>query len=995
MKKISTFLLVLLLNSISMIQARTLQEAAQVANDFIAKRSIMIPSHAQRTAMQRPVELAYTHYQLDDTTPAFYIFNATENNGFVLVSAEDEARTILGYADNGKFDADNIPANMAFWLRMYAEELASVSKQSPLPIGLTSLQVLRPLTPANYPTVEPLLDGVIWGQTAPFNNLCPTVSGYKTPTGCAATAIAQIMYKHQYPAQGTSSHSYKTNSYKVSLSADFWATTYDWANMLPDYSGSYSEEQATAVATLMLHAGIAMDMDYAPNFSGAIGANAMKALYTYFGYDANITVLPKGYIQESDVLRAIATDLEAGRPVFMEGTTINSEGHAFVCDGMQSDGFLHINWGWDGISNGYFAYSALAPDVQGTGGSSSNLAFTQRVITYTGIQPNQGGVATPLVTVSAIERTSNDEIGRNDKLNLALSGFMSRGVTDAAGILMYHIYDSNDSLVSEVEVRDFELASGYFYTTPIPLSHAIPSNLSVGEYELEVVYKDATNTIRPILVKDKGVVRIPMTISESSISYVPQEPAELAPVTQAQIIYMNGTKLWQVTLYSDGFLAADPSSTDVGIQLIIQSSSTTSIVGTYVLDAAYSKQMGSISSAVYAIGISQACKTYTPKQLHLTISEGENGTLQFTYYMEIDAEIHREKHTIAPTWYMLDGSAAYYYDSQVTYDLAAWLTPSRSSNIAKTFATKGGTTMPYFVRGIVSNIRNTPEEITQYQSACFDISEDGTTANQLYCYNTRWLDNTDFTTGEEINIANEVVVLGVLQTKNGTEPEIQGYIYEFNEKSTQRDYSIKSLSLVSIEGMKVTFAWESEATMVEVRLLNAKNKQIGKMYTSEKQVSFNAPEVGKYTICVRPVDEDKQYLADEVKLVIEVDDYSVIDLALVNIEDLKVTVGWTTKAPLVEVRLLNANNKQIGKTQTSESQITFTAPEVGQYTIGVRPMDNHQQYLGEETTLIVVVTPTCVEDVATIATKTKKLLRNGQLLIIRDNKMYNVMGQEL
>ena len=131
-----------------------------------------------------------------------------------------------------------------------------------------------------------------------------------------------------------------------------------------------------------------------------------------------------------------------------------------------------------------------------------------------------------------------------------------------------------------------------------------------------------------------------------------------------------------------------------------------------------------------------------------------------------------------------------------------------------------------------------------------------------------------------------MVVLGVLQTQNGTEPEIQGYIYEFNEKSTQRDYSIKSLSLVSIEGMKVTFAWESEATMVEVRLLNAKNKQIGKMYTSEKQVSFNAPEVGKYAICVRPVDEDKQYLADEVKLVVEVDDYSVKDLALVSIDKL-------------------------------------------------------------------------------------------------------------
>ena len=133
---------------------------------------------------------------------------------------------------------------------MYAEELATLTPASPLSNSMNAIQVLRPLTPAHFPTIEPLLEGVCWGQTEPYNNLCPLVSGYKTPTGCVATAIAQIMYKHQYPVQGKGSHSYKTNSYKLSLSADFGATVYDWANMLPDYTGAYSEEQATAVATL-------------------------------------------------------------------------------------------------------------------------------------------------------------------------------------------------------------------------------------------------------------------------------------------------------------------------------------------------------------------------------------------------------------------------------------------------------------------------------------------------------------------------------------------------------------------------------------------------------------------------------------------------------------------------------------------------------------------------------------------------------------------------
>ena len=122
----------------------------------------------------------------------------------------------------------------------------------------------------------------------------------------------------------------------------------------------------------------------------------------------------------------------------------------------------------------------------------------------------------------------------------------------------------------------------------------------------------------------------------------------------------------------------------------------------------------------------------------------------------------------------------------------------------------------------------------------------------------------------------------------------------------------------------------------------------------------------------------------------------ITELSLLNIDGMKVTVGWTTNAPKVEVRLLNAKNKQIAKTQTSEKQLTFTAPEMGKYTFCVRPMDETQQYLAEEVTLIINVTsPTDVENVSNETNATEKVLRNGQLFILRDGKTYNVMGQEL
>ena len=986
MKKIFTFSLVLLLNSITMVQARTLQDAAQVANDFFAERSVIIASHAQRTAMQRPVELAYTQYQLDTLIPALYIFNAAENNGFVLVSAGDDARSILGYVDKGRFDEDDMPANMHFWLQMYADELAHMSQKQGRKV------VMEMLDPPYYSDVTPILEGVAWGQTTPFNDHCPKISGAKCPTGCAATAVAQIMYAHKYPAQGVGHHSYTTNSYRQKLSADFAATTYEWEKMLPNYAGKYSDEAKNAVATLMSHVGIAMEMDYTPAMS-AVGINdAMIGLITYFGYDKDIRVLPKYYMPEDEILRTISVELEAGRPVYVEGTTVNQEGHAFVCDGIESSGLLHINWGWDGMCDGYFALSALAPDIHGVGGSTTGLAFTENVSAYVGIRPDEGGKTQAYMTASTITRTCADEIERDEKVDVTVMMLYNCGLNDVQGMMSYNVYDKQGELVAQLPCVELELLNGYYYGK-IEMSHTIPDDLGAGEYELEVVLVEEDGTSNTFMVPRRGIVRMPMTLSDTAIWFVPQTELPLKPIERGQIINVNGTKQWLLTLFSKDFTSWYPSSTDQVIQCTITTQENTSIIGSYTWK--HSSLAGEIANPIYGVGILQVCQVMDVEDMHLTFLPGEDGKLELLYRVEADGQVIEDKCTITPDWYMQKGATYYSYNTNITNDLSATLTPAQAIEITQTLPDTAETKMQYLVRGTISNMRNTPEQIMQHKSACFDISNDGTTNDQLYCYNTRWLNNTDFVTGEEITVGNEVVVLGPLQNYNATTPELKGYIYEFNEKSQQEDFVITELSLLSLEGMKVTVGWTTNAPMVEVRLLNAKNKQIGKQYTTDKQVSFTAPEIGQYTICVRPVDEDKQYLAEEVKLVVEVDDYSVKDLALVSIDNMKVTVAWTTKAPLVEVRLLNANNKQIGKTQTSESQITFTAPEVGQYTVGVRPMYDDQQYLAEEVTLIVVVTPTGVEDVTTTTIPTKKLLRNGQLLIIRDGKMYNIMGQEL
>jgi hypothetical protein len=502
---------------------RTPEEAAIIASQFISQSHCTPMQRMQRaaaaTSMEKPVELAYTQYQINNVTPAVFIFNSHDTNKFVLVSATDNARAILGYSDNSSFDPNSIPQNMQFWLQMYADELARTEATPVLKTGQVTMVGPKRAASSSYPTIAPILGTMVWGQGEPYNNLCPSVNGERCVTGCVATAISQIMYVHKYPTKGTGSKSYTTETHKLNLSADFGATTYDWDNMLPYYSSGYNSTQAKAVATLLYHVGIAADMDYDPDGSGASSSIALANLSTYFGYDKGINTLPKDFMKEEDVLNAIAADLKIGHPVYVSGATKNREGHAFVCDGMQSDGYLHINWGWYGISNGYFALSALDPEQQGTGGSASDMAFTESVEVYTGIQPDQGGVATPLMTVDKLTFTSGTEISRNAKVAISLDRLVSVGMATAAGTLSYYIYDTNDNLIKTIPLGTFELPTGYGYRDPIDVSAAIPSNVANGNYELEVGYTDNAGTIHPILVKGKGVLRTPITVTSSTITF--------------------------------------------------------------------------------------------------------------------------------------------------------------------------------------------------------------------------------------------------------------------------------------------------------------------------------------------------------------------------------------------------------------------------------------------------------------------------------------------
>ena len=938
------------------IWARTPEQAACVASEFLSSKNTPAVRRMQQAekaeAVTAPVEIAYTQMQVDNE-PAVYVFNGED--GFVLVSAEDDARAILGYSDHGRFDATDMPENMQFWLQMYADELARYEANKPvLKAGQVSMHRAKRAATDSYPTITPILGDVEWGQDEPYNNLCPTVGGERSVTGCVATAISQIMYVHKYPTKGTGSKTYTTESHGLQLNVNFGATTYDWGNMLPYYKNNYNSTQANAVATLMYHVGVAADMDYDPDGSGAISSAALANMGRYFGYDKGIQTLPKDYLKEEDILNAIVADLEIGHPVYVSGATKNKEGHAFVCDGIKSDGYLHINWGWNGVSNGYFALSALDPDQQGTGGSASDMAFTEGVEVFAGIQPDKGGKATPLVTVKSLTMTSGTEISRNAKVAVSLDGFTSVGIATATGTLGYYIYDTNDNLIKTVPIGTFDLPTGYGYAEPIAVSAAIPNNIANGSYEMEVGYTDDAETIHPILVKGKGVVRTPMTVTSTTITFGEGTGSgggttEPAAITGIDITNVDQSNVWSIDLYSSYFWSDYESDNEVLIRLTLNSGSETSVIGSYVMDPTNSGAVGTIdASGLYAIGYYQAYYPYDIEDMHLTITDAENGALQVEYWVKANGtEISDVITTVAPEWYLYSSNEGkyYYYHEYITYELAAAIPASKALAMTKALGHTNTTEMSYFVSGIISEMRNTPEQIVQYKSARFDISDDGTTNNQFYCYNTKWLDNTDFVTGSEVALGDEVVIYGQLQNYMGNTPEIKGYVYSH---STPKNYEITNLQ-VRTEGSSVYFSFESDAPNFHVKVTSAAGETIAEAIIDFKSVSLEDLADGTYTLWIRPVDEAKEYyIGDAVEAQFTIDTSNAVDYAIYNLhvttEDNVVHFSWESNAPYFHVKITDQNGASVVNTVIDYTKAKLSDLADGTYTLWIRPVDAAQEY---------------------------------------------------
>ena len=380
------------------------------------------------------LDLAYTQ-TTESGANALYVFNF--DGGYIIVAADDVAQPILAYGEEGNFDANNIADGLAYYLRHYARQIeyAVNNNMTASPEIAEQWEQIKSNGVIKGErgmcgNVDPLIS-TNWNQDNPYNLLCPTGQGGPAGhayAGCVATAMSMVMKHWNWPDHGQGSHSYTPSGYPTQ-SADFENTYYEWNNM----PNTCNNSNYQAVALLMYHCGVAVNMMYGPSGSGAYSADVPDALINYFRYTDHVYRLERDQYSKFEWEEMLIANLREGFPLYYSGSDTDG-GHAFVCCGYrESDRKFYFNWGWSGFNNNYFAidalntysgnfnqnqgaifdmipdyvYASLVPAVSDLAVAAENAHSKKGVVTWT--NPTTSVIGTTLENIDQVVLLRNDQ----------------------------------------------------------------------------------------------------------------------------------------------------------------------------------------------------------------------------------------------------------------------------------------------------------------------------------------------------------------------------------------------------------------------------------------------------------------------------------------------------------------------------------------------------------------------------------------------------------
>lgn len=503
------------------------QEAMKLAMRFLKQKQSTTSTRAKSQRNQLKMVMQCPN--------AYYVFNNGNGQGFVITSADDRTDAVLGYAYTGKFDVNNIPVQLKDLLSLYEHEIKTAVRLRLKNLKTTSgtragLSVKR--------SIHPLIE-TRWNQGAPYNDACPMGAFERTVTGCVATAMAQVMYYHQCPRGETLDTIPGYKSPKIGKVLDTLPkTTFDWKNMLRTYDENANREQKNAVAKLMKYCGVSTEMDYATAKQGGSGTVAVElpyALTHYFGYSKAARYADRSGYTSKTWNNMIYEELKEGRPVLYGGVTPTGGGHEFVCDGYESGDYFHINWGWSGLSDGYFRLSVLNPDQQGIGSFEGGYSLSQCAIL--GVKPNEGEEQLDAMTVidlhlrglSQMSRKRIEQGFKGLSMSYELFNYMLLPFEGQMGVGLY-----KDGKLMKV-VHESDVISYEPITPKRTFYKAILKNFGAGlkgDYQLLPMCKEKkSNTWQLCPGAEKSVCNLHITETQLNASIINPQTIDLKLVS--------------------------------------------------------------------------------------------------------------------------------------------------------------------------------------------------------------------------------------------------------------------------------------------------------------------------------------------------------------------------------------------------------------------------------------------------------------------------------
>ena len=343
------------------------QKAQKLGAKFLSTTAV-----SQKNA---DIQLNLVSAAQDRNAVDYYVFNVSNGEGFVIVAGDDRVKPILAYSTTGQYDPNDVSEGFRFTLDGFREEIQYVRDHNlsatPDIVAEWRNVAANGSLSRNGQTrvVVDQLCQTLWNQNYPWNSQCPedpAGSGGYVYAGCVATAMGQVMKFWDWPARGNGSHSYNPDGY-AQQTANFGETDYHFELMPPTLDSTNNEEDWFYVAQLLHHCGIAVDMQYSPEGSGASSFSAYMAFPNYFRYsvnefEMNLGGLIPGYGYTNEEWAALLKSggLDENIPLFYTGSDDGGAGgHAFVCDGYDENDYFHFNWGWSGRDDAWCPIGAL------------------------------------------------------------------------------------------------------------------------------------------------------------------------------------------------------------------------------------------------------------------------------------------------------------------------------------------------------------------------------------------------------------------------------------------------------------------------------------------------------------------------------------------------------------------------------------------------------------------------------------------------------------